>query len=625
VTNYMRRLKHGVALLSPLVMLCGAFILWGSTPAGADTTTFSSSTVGTSGTTPDFSENGPWSMSWEYDCSGSQGYFLVGVNQPSDDASADIGPEEQGSGSSGEDYFYDTGQFSLEIDSGCSWSITVTPNAAAPLAAPVTYSSAQTGATGSPPAFVVQGPWTMSWSYECPSGGLEDEFFVEINEPTDDSNADFGPEETGSAGSGIEYFYDTGQFSLAVLSDCTWSITVSPSSVGALAAPVTYTSAQTGMNGNPQEFTVGGPWTMAWSDQCPATDGGGFFDVAINEPSSDQSTDIGPFQSGTSGTGTDTYSDSGTFSLGVMSTCTWSISITSSAPTPTLTPTPTPTPSPTPTPTPTPTPSPGSASTGQHGYWLVGSDGGIFSFGAAQFHGSTGALHLQRPVVGITPTADDGGYWLVASDGGIFSLGDAGFYGSIPGLGLAPAGSSAPKRLNAPIVGMVPSNDGGGYFMVAADGGVFAFGDAKFEGSCPGIGGCSGAAVAVMPGASGNGYWLVTATGHVYAFGDAVNYGQPGAQDVPVTAAARTGDGGGYWLLYANGAVATFGDARNLGNPIGTLGGSNPATAIFTTSSGGGYWIASATGSVYAYGDASADGGMSGQHLNGSVIAGTGW
>ena len=99
----------------------------------------------------------------------------------------------------------------------------------------------------------------------------------------------------------------------------------------------------------------------------------------------------------------------------------------------------------------------------------------------------------------------------------------------------------------------------------------------------------------------------------------------PACKMCRVTAAARTADGGGYWLLYANGAVATFGDATNLGDPIGTVGGSNPATAIFTTSSGGGYWIASATGSVYAYGDAPADGSMSGQHLNGSIIAGTGW
>ena len=272
-----------------------------------------------------------------------------------------------------------------------------------------------------------------------------------------------------------------------------------------------------------------------------------------------------------------------------------------------------------------PTAAPTATSPAQHGYWLVGSDGGIFSFGAAQFYGSTGALILQRPVVGITPTANDGGYWLVASDGGIFSFGNAGYYGSIPGLGFAPAGSTNPKRLNAPIVGMVPSADGAGYFMVASDGGVFAFGDAKFEGSCPGIGGCSGAAVAVMPDASGNGYWLVTATGHVYAFGDAVNYGAPGPQSVAVTAAVRTKDGAGYWLLFANGVVAPFGDAANLGGPAGAVGGLNSASAIFTTSDGGGYWVASANGSVYTYGDAPNDGSEAGQHLNGSIIAATGW
>ena len=72
-----------------------------------------------------------------------------------------------------------------------------------------------------------------------------------------------------------------------------------------------------------------------------------------------------------------------------------------------------------------------------HGYWLVGRDGGIFSFGSAPFYGSTGNIRLQRPVVGITPTPDHRGYWLVATDGGIFAFGDAGFYGSIPGIGIA--------------------------------------------------------------------------------------------------------------------------------------------------------------------------------------------
>ena len=80
------------------------------------------------------------------------------------------------------------------------------------------------------------------------------------------------------------------------------------------------------------------------------------------------------------------------------------------------------------------------------GYWLVASDGGIFSFGNAQFFGSTGALHLNAPIVGMAPTHDDAGYWLVASDGGVFTYGDAPFFGSTGGI-----------TLNKPIVGMSSS------------------------------------------------------------------------------------------------------------------------------------------------------------------------
>ena len=268
---------------------------------------------------------------------------------------------------------------------------------------------------------------------------------------------------------------------------------------------------------------------------------------------------------------------------------------------------------------------PGATPPPTYGYWLVGSDGGIFTFGSAQFYGSTGSIRLQRPVVGISPTANKGGYWLVASDGGIFAFGDAGYFGSIPGDGLSPAGSGLPHSLNAPIVAMVPSSDGGGYFMVASDGGVFAFGDARFAGSCPGIGGCSGAAVAVVPDASGNGYWLVTQTGNVYAFGDAPFYGAPGNQGSPVTSAVRTADGGGYWVLLADGAVYAYGDAVPRGGPVGSVGGLDPASTIFSDADGGGYWVASADGAVFPYGDAPNDGSMAGSHLNGSIIAATGF
>ena len=262
------------------------------------------------------------------------------------------------------------------------------------------------------------------------------------------------------------------------------------------------------------------------------------------------------------------------------------------------------------------------------GYWLVGTDGGIFNFGDSQFFGSTGSLHLQRPVVGISTAvkgSGSSGYWLVASDGGIFAF-NTGFYGSIPGLGLNPAGSGLPHSLNAPVVGVVPSADGGGYFMVASDGGVFAFGDAHFSGSCPGVGGCAGAAVAVLPDASGNGYWVITSTGNVYAFGNAAYYGGPGPQSSPITSAVASTSGLGYYLLDANGQVFAYGDALKAGGlSAGAAGGPNPASAIFTTDDGMGYWIVTALGKVQPFGDAPFEGDMSATHLNGPIIAATGF
>jgi hypothetical protein len=259
------------------------------------------------------------------------------------------------------------------------------------------------------------------------------------------------------------------------------------------------------------------------------------------------------------------------------------------------------------------------------GYWLVGSDGGIFSFGAASFYGSMGSVPLQRPVVGITPSASRTGYWLVASDGGIFSFGSSSYYGSIPGVGLHPAGSGQPNSLNAPIVAVVPSTSGHGYFMVASDGGVFAFGDAQFAGSCPGIGGCYGKAVSVMPDSTGKGYWLVTNLGAVYAFGDATFYGSPTPTTVPVVSAVATPDWHGYWLLFANGVVDGFGDASTIGAPVGYVNTFNPATSIFPTADGRGYWVAAARGDVFAYGDAPYLGSEAAAGLNGNIIAAFGF
>jgi hypothetical protein len=106
------------------------------------------------------------------------------------------------------------------------------------------------------------------------------------------------------------------------------------------------------------------------------------------------------------------------------------------------------------------------------GYWLVGADGGVFSFGGARFHGSLGNRRLAAPVVAITGTNSGRGYWLVGRDGGVFAFGDARYHGSTGG-----------RRLAAPIIGLAPTTSGKGYWLGGADGGIFTFGDARFLGS----------------------------------------------------------------------------------------------------------------------------------------------
>ena len=150
------------------------------------------------------------------------------------------------------------------------------------------------------------------------------------------------------------------------------------------------------------------------------------------------------------------------------------------------------------------------------GYWLVGSDGGIFTYGDATFYGSPGRLALNKPIVGMAATPDGKGYWLVGSDGGIFTYGDATFYGS--------PGSLA---LNKPIVGMAATPDGKGYWLVGSDGGIFTYGDATFYGS-PGSLALNKPIVGMATTPDGKGYWLVGSDGGIFTYGDATFYGSPG-------------------------------------------------------------------------------------------------
>ena len=81
-------------------------------------------------------------------------------------------------------------------------------------------------------------------------------------------------------------------------------------------------------------------------------------------------------------------------------------------------------------------------------------------------------------IVGIVATPGGGGYFLVGKDGGVFTFGNAPFFGSLPGIGVS---------VNN-IAGIASTPDGKGYYVVGANGAVYGFGDATSFGSLPGLG-----------------------------------------------------------------------------------------------------------------------------------------
>ena len=195
----------------------------------------------------------------------------------------------------------------------------------------------------------------------------------------------------------------------------------------------------------------------------------------------------------------------------------------------------------------------------------------VTAHGAVAAAGPVGGMSLSQPVVGMAATSTGRGYWLVAADGGVFAFGDARFYGSMGNV-----------ALNAPIVGMAASPTSQGYWLVGADGGIFAF-HASFYGSTGSV-----HLVAPVTGMaatpSGRGYWLAAEDGGVFTFGDAPFYGS----DARLGGAPTVGIAGGpagYWLVHGE-ATAVLGP-----------GSSGPAVArLQERLQTLGYWLGGAGG-----------------------------
>ncbi len=214
------------------------------------------------------------------------------------------------------------------------------------------------------------------------------------------------------------------------------------------------------------------------------------------------------------------------------------------------------------------------------------------------------------PPAGYGPSLVGPGYWLAGLDGGVYAYGSARYHGSVAGLGLG-RGQSA-------VTGISPTPDGGGYWLVTLSGGVFPLGDAPYYGSLVSLGGQPEPIVGLASTPDGRGYYMVGVSGGVYAFGDAHYAGgcstaACGQTSTVAIVANRTGKG--YWLVQSDCRVVAFGGAPALSSATcqaATGAERSPARAAAAAPGGDGLWVVLQNGSLYPLGSATALGAWPG-------------
>ncbi len=216
-----------------------------------------------------------------------------------------------------------------------------------------------------------------------------------------------------------------------------------------------------------------------------------------------------------------------------------------------------------------------------------------------------------------TVHARSNGYWLVSANGAVYAFGGAAFYGSLSAANLV-----------SPIVAIASTPDGEGYWLVSSDGGVFAFGDANFYGSLSGTG-LGTPITGIAPTPNGKGYALVGSDGSVFEFGNAnllwVDNPSPVVGSYSsVVGIQSSPDGLGYWTISNDALITEMGDSSIspyfFGQQYYLPNGTSSVVGAASTPDGAGAWIVASDGGVFAIGDALFYGSLALTPHSGSIV-----
>ena len=206
----------------------------------------------------------------------------------------------------------------------------------------VLWSSSGSGAMAGP-KFTVPAQatsWTENWSYNCSNFGTSGNFITSVTGFGGNRNtSDSGSNQLGSSGSGVNHYYDTGNFNIEVNSECNWTESiVATGPIPSDFTPSPPPSASNGLWSESGQGATSGPqftvpisasgWSENWSYNCNNFGTSGNFITSVTGYGASQGTsDSGANELGLSGSGTNYYYDIGTFNIQVNTECNWTESV----------------------------------------------------------------------------------------------------------------------------------------------------------------------------------------------------------------------------------------------------------------------------------------------------------